>query len=113
MNAKALLCFTGLLIASPAAADDALAELTPSHRLAGVRADRTAVTPADVLADADLSPADGILLEPSHFEEALLTGEWTAVARAARSLAVPLPSGFVGGRRSLSFSTSLMMSAIL
>ena len=28
-------------------------------------------------------PADGILLEPSHFEEALLTGEWTAVARAA------------------------------
>src|SRR3954468_16198812 len=36
-----------------AAADDALAELTPSRRLSGVRADQTVVTPADVLADAD------------------------------------------------------------
>ncbi|HEY4630903.1 MAG TPA: PucR family transcriptional regulator ligand-binding domain-containing protein, partial [Blastococcus sp.] len=51
-----------------AAADDALAELTPSRRLSGVRADQTVVTPADVLADADLSPADGILLVPGHHE---------------------------------------------
>jgi purine catabolism regulator len=51
-----------------AAADDALAELTPSRRLSGVRADQTSVTPADVLADADLSPADGILLVPGHHE---------------------------------------------
>ncbi|WP_239520965.1 PucR family transcriptional regulator [Blastococcus saxobsidens] len=51
-----------------AAADDALAELAPSRRLSGVRADRTVVTPADVLADADLSPADGILLVPGHHE---------------------------------------------
>jgi PucR family transcriptional regulator, purine catabolism regulatory protein len=51
-----------------AAADDALAELTPSHRLSGVRADQSVVTPADVLADADLSPADGILLVPGHHE---------------------------------------------
>src|SRR3954469_21912316 len=51
-----------------AAADAALAELTPSHRLSGVRADQTVVTPADVLADADLSPADGILLVPGHHE---------------------------------------------
>ena len=51
-----------------AAADDALAELAPSRRLSGVRADRTVVTPAAVLADADLSPADGILLVPGHHE---------------------------------------------
>ena len=51
-----------------AAADDALAELTPSRRLSGVRADQTVVTPADVLADADLSPADGILLVPGHHQ---------------------------------------------
>src|SRR4051812_13209443 len=51
-----------------AAADDALAELTPLRRLSGVRADQTVVTPADVLADADLSPADGILLVPGHHE---------------------------------------------
>ncbi len=51
-----------------AAADDELAELTPSRRLSGVRADQTVVTPADVLADADLSPADGILLVPGHHE---------------------------------------------
>src|SRR5215207_4364221 len=51
-----------------AAADDALAELTPSRRLSGVRADQTVVIPADVLADADLSPADGILLVPGHHE---------------------------------------------
>ena len=51
-----------------AAADDALAELTPSRRLSGVRADQTVVTPANVLADADLSPADGILLVPGHHE---------------------------------------------
>src|SRR4051812_48167668 len=38
-----------------AAADDALAELAPSRRLSGVRADQSVVTPADVLADADLS----------------------------------------------------------
>jgi purine catabolism regulator len=51
-----------------AAADDALAELAPSRRLHGVRADQTVVTPADVLADADLSPADGILLVPGHHQ---------------------------------------------
>ncbi|MCV2491496.1 PucR family transcriptional regulator ligand-binding domain-containing protein [Geodermatophilus sp. YIM 151500] len=51
-----------------AAADDALAELAPSRRLSGVRADQSVVTPADVLADADLSPADGILLVPGHHE---------------------------------------------
>ena len=51
-----------------AAADDALAELAPSRRISGVRADQTVVTPADVLADADLSPADGILLVPGHHE---------------------------------------------
>jgi purine catabolism regulator len=52
-----------------AAADDALAELAPSvRRLSGVRADQTVVTPADVLADADLSPADGILLVPGHHQ---------------------------------------------
>ncbi|TQN43239.1 purine catabolism regulator [Blastococcus colisei] len=49
-----------------AAADDALAELTPSRRLSGVRADQTVVTPADL--DADLSPADGILLVPGHHQ---------------------------------------------
>jgi purine catabolism regulator len=51
-----------------AAADDAMAELAPSRRLSGVRADQSVVTPADVLADADLSPADGILLVPGHHE---------------------------------------------
>jgi purine catabolism regulator len=51
-----------------AAADDALAELAPARRLSGVRADQGVVTPADVLADADLSPADGILLVPGHHE---------------------------------------------
>src|ERR687894_706330 len=51
-----------------AAADDELAAMTPSRRLSGVRADQTVVTPADVLADADLSPADGILLVPGHHE---------------------------------------------
>jgi PucR family transcriptional regulator, purine catabolism regulatory protein len=51
-----------------AAADDALAELAPSRRLSVARADQTVVTPADVLADADLSPADGILLVPGHHE---------------------------------------------
>jgi purine catabolism regulator len=49
-----------------AAADDALAELAPARRISGVRADQSVVTPADVLADADLSPADGILLVPGH-----------------------------------------------
>src|SRR3954468_7063861 len=51
-----------------AAADDALAELAPARRVSGVRADQSVVTPADVLADADLSPADGILLVPGHHE---------------------------------------------
>ena len=51
-----------------AAADDAFAELTPSRRLSANRADQAIVTPADVLADADLSPADGILLVPGHHE---------------------------------------------
>jgi PucR family transcriptional regulator, purine catabolism regulatory protein len=51
-----------------AAADDALAELAPSRRLSVTRADQSVVTPADVLADADLSPADGILLVPGHHE---------------------------------------------
>src|SRR3954471_9274508 len=51
-----------------AAAGDALPHLTPARRLSGVRADQTVVTPADVLADADLSPADGILLVPGHHE---------------------------------------------
>ncbi len=51
-----------------AAADDALAELAPSRRVSGVRADQTVVTPANVLGDADLSPADGILLVPGHHE---------------------------------------------
>ncbi|CCG03291.1 PucR family transcriptional regulator [Blastococcus saxobsidens] len=49
-----------------AAADDALATMAPSLRLSGVRADQTVVTPADL--DADLSPADGILLVPGHHE---------------------------------------------
>ena len=51
-----------------AAADDALAELAPSRRLSVTRADQSVITPADVLADADLSPADGILLVPGHHE---------------------------------------------
>ncbi|MEU2349922.1 helix-turn-helix domain-containing protein [Modestobacter sp. NPDC049651] len=51
-----------------AAADDAFADLAPSRRLSGNRADQSVVTPADVLADADLSPADGILLVPGHHE---------------------------------------------
>src|SRR3954471_21583178 len=51
-----------------AAADDALAELAPVRRVSGVRADQSVVTPAEVLADADLSPADGILLVPGHHE---------------------------------------------
>src|SRR5690348_11675185 len=51
-----------------AAADDALAELAPARRVSAVRADQSVVTPADVLADADLSPADGILLVPGHHE---------------------------------------------
>src|SRR3954462_12745691 len=51
-----------------AAADDALAELPPARRVSGVRADQRVVTPAEVLADADLSPADGILLVPGHHE---------------------------------------------
>src|SRR3954471_17545343 len=51
-----------------AAADDALAELAPARRVSAVRADQSVVTPADGLADADLSPADGILLVPGHHE---------------------------------------------
>ncbi|MGY1720657.1 PucR family transcriptional regulator [Blastococcus sp. SYSU DS0552] len=49
-----------------AAADDELAAMAPSLRLSGVRADQTVVTPADL--NADLSPADGILLVPGHHE---------------------------------------------
>jgi purine catabolism regulator len=59
-----------------AAADDAFADLTPSRRLSGNRADQSVVTPADVLADADLSPADGILLVPGHHELPGGTGEY-------------------------------------
>ena len=51
-----------------AAADDAFADLSPSRRLSGNRADQSVVTPASVLADADVSPADGILLVPGHHE---------------------------------------------
>src|SRR3954451_12017929 len=51
-----------------AAADDALAELAPTRRVSAVRADQSVVTPAEVLADADPSPADGILLVPGHHE---------------------------------------------
>src|SRR3954471_13266055 len=51
-----------------AAADDALAELAPARRVSGVRADQSVVTPAEGLADAALSPADGILLVPGHHE---------------------------------------------
>ncbi len=51
-----------------AEAEDELAMMAPSKRWSGVRADHTVVTPADVLADADLSPADGILLVPGHHE---------------------------------------------
>jgi purine catabolism regulator len=51
-----------------AEAEDELALMAPSRRLSGLRADQTVVTPADVLADADLSPADGILLVPGHPE---------------------------------------------
>jgi purine catabolism regulator len=51
-----------------AAADDALAELAPARRVSAVRADQSVVTPAEVLAGADLSPADGILLVPGHHE---------------------------------------------
>src|SRR3954471_22167897 len=51
-----------------AAADDALAELAPARRVSAARADQSVVTPAEVLADADLSPADGILLVPGHHE---------------------------------------------
>ena len=51
-----------------AAADDAFGDLTPARRLSGNRADQSVVTPAEVLADADLSPADGILLVPGHHE---------------------------------------------
>jgi purine catabolism regulator len=36
--------------------------------VSAVRADQSVVTPAEVLADADLSPADGILLVPGHHE---------------------------------------------
>src|SRR3954453_5619156 len=51
-----------------AAADAALAELAPARRVSAVRADQSVVTPAEVLAGADLSPADGILLVPGHHE---------------------------------------------
>ncbi|MPQ99108.1 PucR family transcriptional regulator [Modestobacter sp. I12A-02628] len=51
-----------------AAADDAYADMGPSRRLSEVRADQSVVTPAAVLAQADLSPADGILLVPGHHE---------------------------------------------
>jgi PucR family transcriptional regulator, purine catabolism regulatory protein len=51
-----------------AEAEDEMAMMAPSRRLSGLRADQTVVTPAAVLADADLSPADGILLVPGHHE---------------------------------------------
>ena len=51
-----------------AAADDAYADMGPVRRLSEVRADQSVVTPAAVLAQADLSPADGILLVPGHHE---------------------------------------------
>ncbi|MFW3169150.1 PucR family transcriptional regulator [Geodermatophilus sp. CPCC 206100] len=51
-----------------AEAEDELATMAPSRRLSGLRADQTVVTPADVLAGADLTPADGILLVPGHHE---------------------------------------------
>jgi purine catabolism regulator len=51
-----------------AEAEDEMAMMAPSRRLSGLRADQAVVTPADVLADADLSPADGILLVPGHHE---------------------------------------------
>src|SRR5690606_5964095 len=44
-----------------------------------------ALTPGDtaLVPVGGVVPADGTLLEPSSFEEALLTGEWTPVARQA------------------------------
>src|SRR3712207_6563452 len=56
------------LVLLDAEAEDEMAMMAPSRRLSGLRADQTVVTPADVLADADLSPADGILLVPGHHE---------------------------------------------
>ncbi|QCO68325.1 cadmium-translocating P-type ATPase [Luteimonas yindakuii] len=55
--------------------DDGSRETVPVAALA--RGDIACVAVGGVV------PADGILLEPSRFEEALLTGEWTAVAREA------------------------------
>ncbi|MGY1745996.1 PucR family transcriptional regulator [Blastococcus sp. SYSU D00695] len=51
-----------------AAADDLMAEMAPARRISGQRAVQAVVTPAEVLAGADLSPADGILLVPGHHE---------------------------------------------
>ncbi len=51
-----------------AAADDLMAEMAPARRISGQRAVQAVVTPAEVLADADLSPADGILLVPGHHQ---------------------------------------------
>ena len=45
-----------------------MAEMAPARRISGQRAVQAVVTPAEVLADADLSPADGILLVPGHHQ---------------------------------------------
>ena len=77
--------------ATASAQVDALARARPAFAIREGPDGQRETVPVAALSPGDVAcvsvggvvPADGILLEPSSFEEALLTGEWTPVARQA------------------------------
>ena len=77
--------------ATASAQVDALARARPAFAIREGPGGERETVPVAALSPGDVAcvsvggvvPADGTLLEPSSFEEALLTGEWTPVAREA------------------------------
>src|SRR5690606_16069961 len=77
--------------ATASAQVDALARARPAFAVREGPGGERETVPVAALSPGDTAlvpvggvvPADGTLLEPSSFEEALLTGEWTPVAREA------------------------------
>nr|AOH37327.1 ATPase P [Luteimonas sp. JM171] len=77
--------------ATASAQVDALARARPAFAIREGPGGERETVPVAALSPGDIAcvpvggvvPADGTLLEPSSFEEALLTGEWTPVAREA------------------------------
>jgi len=77
--------------ATASAQVDALARARPAFAIREGPGGERETVPVAALSPGDIAcvpvggvvPADGTLLEPSSFEEALLTGEWSPVAREA------------------------------